>query len=94
MMCRDRLANGDAFLHFYDYNGKVLRPSYMWHPNWRYEVIIRQFETVDGMLGIVTAPVFDVGVHLSSSLAAETLLSQKDGVCSWIGKKCQVIFFG
>ncbi|KAF8223427.1 hypothetical protein L208DRAFT_1381439 [Tricholoma matsutake] len=44
---------GDALFHFYDFNGTMLRLPYSWHANWRYEVIVRQFEVVDGMLGFL-----------------------------------------
>jgi hypothetical protein len=55
----DRRPNGndhDALLHFYGFAGNVLRAPYLWHPTWWYDLTIRQFETVDGMLGILTAP--------------------------------------
>ena len=64
----DRPQNGDAIFHFYDFKGKVLRSPYLWHANWRYELIIRQFEVLDGVLGILTAPASEVSVYLSLRL--------------------------
>lgn len=52
----------------------MLRVPYFWHANWRFEVIVRQFEVVDGMLGLLTAPVFEVNSYFFLPLVTETLL--------------------
>ena len=55
-----RPQTGDVVFHFYNFENRQLRSPYVWHANWPWEVIVRQFEVVDGMLGILTAAVIDV----------------------------------
>jgi hypothetical protein len=62
-LCRDRRQNGDALFHFYDFYDKILREPYFWHANWRSEMIVRQFEVIDGMLGLLTAPASAVNTY-------------------------------
>jgi len=52
-------------------------------------VIVRQFEVVDGMLGLLTAPAFEVSTHVSPVHALKRC-SPKDGFYSWIGKTLEV----